>query len=67
MVLPINDPDATDPATIQQAQRSIYWAQWLAAIYEELEALKAKGVYEEVDDIPRDRKAVDPKWVLHIK
>lgn len=43
------------------------WAEWLGAIYEELESLKAKGVYDEVDELPPGRKAVDSKWVLHIK
>lgn len=65
--LPIDDPSAEDPQTIKEAQHSIYWAQWLAAIYEELEALKAKGVYEEVDSLPPDRRPVGSKWVLHIK
>lgn len=64
---PIDDADATDPQSISEAQRTIYWGQWLAAIYEELEALKAKGVYEEVEELPRGRKAVGSKWVLHIK
>jgi Reverse transcriptase (RNA-dependent DNA polymerase) len=36
-------------------------------MYEELESLKAKGVYEEVDKLPPGRKAIDCKWVLHIK
>ena len=37
------------------------------AIYEELESLKAKGVYEEVDQLLPGRKAIGSKWVLHIK
>ena len=36
-------------------------------MYEELELLKAKGVYEEVDKLPPARKPVGCKWVLHIK
>jgi hypothetical protein len=64
---PIDDPDARDPATIQEAKLSVYWTEWLAALYEELEGLKAKGVYEEVDELPPGRKAVGNKWVLHIK
>jgi Reverse transcriptase (RNA-dependent DNA polymerase) len=36
-------------------------------MHEELEALKAKGVYEEVAELPLGRKAVQCKWVLHIK
>ena len=36
-------------------------------MHEELEALKAKGVYEEVHELPPGRKAVQCKWVLRIK
>jgi hypothetical protein len=64
---PIDDPDAKDPKSIREAELSVYWAHWLAALYEELESLKAKGVYVEVDEIPPGRKPVDSKWVLHIK
>ncbi|KAF7374996.1 Integrase catalytic domain-containing protein [Mycena sanguinolenta] len=64
---PIDDPNARDPRTIQEAKSSIYWAFWLAAIHEELESLKAKGVYDEVSELPPGRKAVESKWVLHIK
>jgi hypothetical protein len=63
---PINDPDSKDPQTVQEAEHSIYWTEWLAAMYEELESLKAKGVYEEVDELPPGQKAIDCKWVLHI-
>lgn len=64
---PIDDSSTSDPATIKQAQRTIYWNEWLAAVMEELEALKAKGVYEDVADIPAGKTPVDSKWVLHIK
>jgi hypothetical protein len=36
-------------------------------MHEELQSLKAKGVYEEIDDLPPGRKAVHCKWVLHVK
>jgi reverse transcriptase-like protein len=36
-------------------------------MHEELEALKAKEVYEEVNQLLPGRKAVQSKWVLHIK
>lgn len=64
---PIDDPEAKDPLTIREAQASIYWAEWLGAIYEELESLRQKGVYEEIDSLPPGRKAIGSKWVLHIK
>lgn len=63
----IDDPNASDPTTVTQAQKSGYWPQWCAAIHEELGALNAKGVYERIDDLSHDCKAVDLKWVLHIK
>jgi formate dehydrogenase maturation protein FdhE len=56
-----------DPPSVRHAQWSKYWNEWLAAIHEELEALKAKEVYEEIDTLPHSRKAVQCKWVLHIK
>ena len=63
----INDLNVKDPQTVHEAKSTIYWTHWLAAIYEELESLKAKGVYDEVDQLPPGRKAVESKWVLHIK
>ena len=36
-------------------------------MHDELESLKAKETYELVDSIPPGRKAVQCKWVLHIK
>ena len=59
--------DKVDPPTIRHAQRTKFWNEWLAAIHEELEALKAKEVYEELDSLPPGRKAVQCKWVLRIK
>ena len=59
--------DERDPPTARHALRSKYWNEWLAAMHEELEALKAKDVYEEVSELPPGRKAVQCKWVLRIK
>jgi hypothetical protein len=64
---PINDPNEKDLKTVREAQASTYWTYWLAAIHEELEALKAKGVYEEIDELLLNHKAVESKWVLYIK
>ena len=63
----IQDDNATDPPNIFEAKKSKYWTEWLSAIHEELESLKSKGVYEEVDTLPPGRKPVQCKWVLHIK
>ena len=64
---PIDDPDSKDLQTVQEAEQSIYWTEWLAAMYEELESLKAKKVYEEVDELLPGQKAINCKWILHIK
>jgi hypothetical protein len=39
-------------------RQSKYWNEWLTAMHEELKALKAKDIYEEVKDLPCSRKAV---------
>lgn len=67
LLTPIDDPSYSDPKTVSQAQRSEYWNQWNGAMHEELAALDAKGVYEEVAVLPPNRKAIDAKWVLHVK
>ena len=63
----LQDDGASDPSNISEARQSKYWTEWLSAIHEELESLKSKGVYEEVDTLPPGRKAVACKWVLHVK
>jgi hypothetical protein len=67
LLCPLQDDDASDPETVHAAKQSKYWSEWLSAIHEELESLKAKEVYEEVQTLPPNRKAVQCKWVLHIK
>jgi Reverse transcriptase (RNA-dependent DNA polymerase) len=63
----IIDDSATDPENVNQARRSKYWNEWLLAIEEELASLTAKEVYEPVPCVPDGRRAVQSKWVLHIK
>ena len=63
----ISDEEAKDPESVPKAQKSVYWNKWLIAMHDELESLKAKETYEPVDTIPPGRKAVQCKWVLHIK
>ena len=48
--------DEWDPPTLWHAKQSKYWNEWLAAMHEELEALKAKYVYKEVEELPPRRK-----------
>ena len=63
----ISDEEAKDPESVPEAQKSVYWNKWLIAMHDKLESLKAKETYELVDSIPPGRKAVQCKWVLHIK
>ncbi len=56
-----------DPPTLWHVKQSKYWNEWLTVMHEELEALKVKDVYEEVKELLHGRKAVQCKWVLHIK
>ena len=64
---PARCDDESDPQSISEARRSKHWTEWLSAIHTELESLKAKGVYEEIHSLPPNRKAIQCKWVLHIK
>jgi len=61
------DNKERDPPTVKHAQCSKYWNEWLLAMHEELEALKAKDIYKEVNKLPPGKKAIQSKWVLHIK
>jgi hypothetical protein len=63
----ITDDAAVDPTTVTQARNSKYWNEWLAAMHEELQSLNAKHTYEPVHSLPAGRRAVQSKWVLHIK
>ena len=63
----IDDDSAEDPSSVMEPKRSQYWGKWLSAMHKELESLKAKGIYEEVESLPLNRKAVQCKWVLYIK
>jgi hypothetical protein len=67
IIFAVHEDDTSDPQSVAEAQCSKYWSEWLAAIHEELESLKAKHVYDEVQSLPPGRKAVQYKWVLHIK
>jgi hypothetical protein len=44
--------DECDPLILQHAKQSKYWNKWLTTMHEELEALKSKDVYEEVEELP---------------
>jgi hypothetical protein len=59
--------DEFEPRNLQEAMNSRHWPEWLAAIHQELASLEAMNVYQEVDELPPNKKAVGSKWVLVIK
>jgi hypothetical protein len=67
VICTVSDDTAVDPNSVKEARNSKYWNEWLAAMQEELASLKAKGVYQPVRTLPTSRRAVQHKWVLHIK
>jgi hypothetical protein len=67
IVYALQDDDTSDPKTVDEARRSKYASEWLAAISEELESLKAKNTYDPIQTLPPGCKAIQCKWVLHIK
>jgi hypothetical protein len=56
-----------DEPSFEEAINSPQAKEWWEAIFEELNSLEHKAVYEEVDRLPPGRKAVKHKWVLLIK
>jgi hypothetical protein len=67
VICTVSDDTAVDPNSVKEARNSKYWNEWLAAMQEELASLKAKGMYQPVHTLPASRRAVQHKWVLHIK
>ena len=67
IIFAVHEDRASDPQSVADAQHSKYWGEWLATIHEELESFKAKHVYKEVHTLLPRHKAVQHKWVLHIK
>jgi hypothetical protein len=59
--------DEQDSPTLWHTKQSKYWNKWLTTMHKELEALKAKSIYEEVKELPHGRQAIQCKWILHIK
>jgi len=57
----LTDNQEKDLPTVKHTQHSKYWNEWLSAMHEELEALKAKDVYEEIDKLPPRKKAIQSK------
>ena len=40
---------------------------WKLAVFEEMNSLKKNGTWEEVVDLPREKKVIGCKWVFTIK
>jgi hypothetical protein len=57
------------PTTIQEAQRSPQWPQWLEALKKEYGGLISQGVFDEVDraSLPSDTKVVPTQVLFNIK
>ena len=67
IICEITDDTAVDPSTVTEAHHSTYWNEWLSAMHEELQSLNTKHTYEPVQSLPPGHRAVQSKWVLHIK
>jgi len=55
-----------EPTTMADLQANPHKVLWLAAMQEEIDALKANGVWKLVD-LPRNRKPLKSKWVWKVK
>uniref|UniRef100_A0AAV1THA1 Reverse transcriptase Ty1/copia-type domain-containing protein n=1 Tax=Peronospora matthiolae TaxID=2874970 RepID=A0AAV1THA1_9STRA len=61
--------DVRTPKNFRQAMCSKYATQWKAAMDEELEAMKSKGVITLISkrEMPEDTKAIKTMWVYSVK
>jgi hypothetical protein len=58
--------DKDEPGTLQDALNGPHRKDWIKAMDIELENLRQKGTWQEVQT-PKDRKKIGAKWVLKIK
>lgn len=58
--------NTTDPESVEEALNSPDNAKWIKAMEEEHEALVEHGTWELVD-LPKDKRALDTKWVFKVK
>ena len=56
-----------EPADVKEAKERPDWPNWKAAMREELDSPKRHGTYEQVKELPPDRKAIGYKWVFKLK
>ena len=52
--------------TVSEALKSKHRNEWLIAIYEELQALEARGTWVQVP-APKTKRVMDTKFVLKVK
>lgn len=58
--------DATDPESLEEAISSSQSAKWLKAMEEERDSLAKNGTWT-LTDLPRDKRALDTKWIFKTK
>jgi hypothetical protein len=59
--------DKPIPTSYHQAVLSPDWPNWKKAINNEVQALIAKETFEEVNNLPQNKRALSCKWVFKIK
>ena len=62
----ITSTDLNEPKTVKEALASPDKAKWMTAMDRELESLRINDVLDLVE-LPKDRKAVESKWVFKLK
>jgi len=55
-----------DPASYEEAMRSVYSSKWLEAMKYEMKSMSSNGVWD-LEEIPKGAKTVGCKWVYKIK
>ncbi|KAF1324633.1 Integrase catalytic core protein, partial [Globisporangium splendens] len=55
------------PRNYREAIRSPQAAKWKLAMNEEMNALRAKQVLEQIDQIPEGKHAISTRWVMTVK
>ena len=55
-----------DPASYEEAMRSVYSLEWLEAMKYEMKSMNSNGVWN-LEDIPKGAKIVGCKWVYKTK
>lgn len=62
----LNEPQIEEPKTYKQAMASKHAKEWLSAMRDEIDSIKAHGVWSLVEP-PKDRRPLTCRWVYKIK